>query len=109
MSRPSYVTRPRVGASQPASAFSVVVLPAPFAPISVTSSRSRTSSAMLLTALMPPYRTSRSPTLSKRAPEIRFDYCEIALHFRRRAFGDPAPVIENSHTIADPHHELHIV
>ena len=45
---------PLAGWSSPVIAFSVVVLPAPFAPISVTSSPARISRSMPLTALMPP-------------------------------------------------------
>jgi hypothetical protein len=45
---------PSAGGCRPVMALSVVVLPAPLAPISETSSPSRTSKLTPLTAWMPP-------------------------------------------------------
>ena len=50
MSSPSKVTRPALGGSTPEIAFSVVVLPAPLAPIRLTSSPLFTSSERPRTA-----------------------------------------------------------
>ena len=46
--------RPFAGFTSPAMERSVVLLPAPFAPMSVTILRSGTSNVMPLTASMPP-------------------------------------------------------
>src|SRR4051812_32045185 len=100
---------PPAGVRSPASALSVVVLPAPFAPISVTSSRSRTSRSIPFTALMPPYATSSALTSSKCASEIRLDHCGIALHVCWGAFRDFAAVIKNGDAVAQSHHKLHVV
>ncbi len=51
---PRYSMSPSLSGSSPVMAFMVVVLPAPLEPISVTSSPSRTSKSMPLTAWMPP-------------------------------------------------------
>src|SRR5687767_9092758 len=94
---------------RPASAFSVVVLPAPLAPISVTSSPFRTSRSIPFTASMPPYATWRAFTSSKSASEIRLDDRGIASHFNGRAFGDLASVIEHRYRIAQTHDQLHVM
>ena len=51
---PKYSMSPDAGGSEPVMAFMVVVFPAPFEPISVTSSPSSTCKSTPLTALMPP-------------------------------------------------------
>ena len=42
-------------------------------------------------------------------PEIGFDHLRIALHFRRRSFGDLHAVIEHGNLVGDAHHDLHVV
>ena len=54
MSSPSKAMRPAAGRRMPEIAFKVVVLPAPLAPMRVTSSPSRTSSVRSRTALTLP-------------------------------------------------------
>ncbi len=54
MLRPMNSISPAAAGWVPVIAFSVVVLPAPLAPIRLTSSPSRTSNEMPLTAWMPP-------------------------------------------------------
>ena len=54
MDTPCSRMSPEPAGSKPVSAFSVVVLPAPLAPIRLTSSPARTSKLMPLTARMPP-------------------------------------------------------
>src|SRR5262245_57969597 len=101
--------RPAAGRMSPASAFSVVVLPAPLAPINVTSSPSATSRSMPLTALMPPYATSSPLTSSKGASQVGFDDSRVALDLPGSALGDFPAVVENRHPVAQSHHELHVV
>src|SRR5581483_10901696 len=108
-SRPSSSTRPPAGASAPATAFNVVVFPAPFAPIRHTSSPRATSRSMPFTAAMPPYATLKPRTSSMGAPEVGLDDGRIALHLRGRAFGDPATVIEHGDAVAQAHDELYVV
>ena len=55
---------PESGLISPAMVFSVVDLPAPFAPMRVTISPSSMSNEIPLTALMAPYETARSLTES---------------------------------------------
>src|SRR3954469_2047627 len=91
-------------------ALSAEVLPAPFAPISATSSPGATSRSTPFTARMPPERTSR-PLISSsmRRPEIGLDHLRIALHFRGPTFRDLLAVVEHHHPIADIHHQAHVV
>src|SRR5215831_17084695 len=87
---------------------SVVVLPAPFAPIKQTSSPCSTPRSMPLTAWMPPYATCRRLNSSSGradtrsslqverdlAAEIGGDDLGVILHFRRRPLRDLAAVVE---------------
>src|SRR6516225_1067287 len=102
---------------------SVVVLPAPFAPIKQTSSPCSTPRSMPLTAWMPPYATCRRFNSSSGRPDTRSSFqierhltaeiggddLGIILHFCRRTFGDLAAVVEHQHTVAHAHHQLHVV
>src|SRR5215831_20332050 len=102
---------------------SVVVLPAPFAPIKQTNSPCSTPRSMPLTAWMPPYATCRRLNSSSAradtrsslqlerdlAAEIGGDDLGVILHFRRRPLRDLAAVVEHQHAIAHAHHQLHIV
>src|SRR2546421_1135439 len=118
---PRYSMSPAATGWMPVMAFSVVVLPAPFAPMRLTSSPSRTSNDTPLTAWMPPYATLRPVTLSRvfaiarssvsfvTGAEVRLDHLLVALHVVRRAFGDLLAVVEHRHAVAQAHHQLHVV
>src|SRR5215471_18581866 len=101
--------RPPLGLRRPTKAFKVVVFPAPFAPISVTSSPLRTSRSMPLTALIPPYDTVRPLTSSKGASQVGGDDGGVAPYLCRGALGDLSPVVEDGDAVAQAHDEPHIV
>src|SRR5215510_1742794 len=102
--------RPATGLRRPTNAFKVVVFPAPFAPISVTSSPLPMSRSMPLTALIPPYETVRPPTSSSKvASQVGGDDGGIAAHLGRGALGDLLPVIEHGNAVAQAHDEPHVV
>src|SRR5919106_924557 len=112
---------PSDGRFTPEIVLSVVVLPAPFPPISVTSSPSPTSKEIPLTASIPPYRTrisfsSRNDPLRILVPrfrgpstKVRLDDSRIPLDLGRLALGDLLPVVEDGYPIRDPHNHLHVV
>src|SRR5919202_683901 len=68
---------------------SVVDLPAPFAPIRVTTCRSR----------------SRGCRLS----EIGLDHTRVVLDLLRRSLGDLFAVVEHGDAVRDAHHDLHVM
>src|SRR5258705_12470193 len=104
----------------PVMAFSVVVLPAPFAPIRLTSSPWCTSNDAPFTAWMPPYATFRPVTLSNvlaamlgisfccswvrwsvaAGAEVGLDHLWVRLHFGGGAFGDLLSVGEPGQAVA---------
>src|SRR3990172_1548827 len=96
MSSPRNVMRPAAGASTPEIARKVVVLPAPLAPINVTSSPWFTSIDNSRTAATLPYLQVRPSTLSTCVPlaEIGANHIGVLLDFRRRAAGDDAAVVQ---------------
>src|SRR5512134_4044665 len=100
---------PDAGRRSPASAFSVVDLPAPLAPINVTSSPCATVRSIPFTAWMPPYATRSPLTSSKRASQVGLDHRRVALHGGRVAFGNLHAVVEHRHAVAQSHHEFHVV
>ncbi|KAI1697406.1 hypothetical protein Ddc_19716 [Ditylenchus destructor] len=115
----------------PVTALSVVVLPAPLAPIRQTSSPWRTSKSTPLTAWMPPYATLSPSTwrrmlsaivllslcrsgsgvglVGRMRAQIRFNDLGVALHVRGRALGDLLAVIEHRHPVAQAHYQRHVV
>src|SRR5262245_28045623 len=101
--------RPVAGRINPDNAFKVVVLPAPLAPISVTSSPCLTSRSMPLTALMPPSEIVSPRTSSKGASQVGCDDGGVALHLRGNTLGDLLAVIEHGNPVAQAHHEPHVV
>src|SRR5262245_8689649 len=101
--------RPAVGLRRPTKAFKVVVFPAPFAPISVTSSPLRTARSMPFTALIPPYETVRPVTSSKGASEIGRDDRGVAPDLVGRALGNLAPVVEDGDPVAQTHDKPDVV
>src|SRR5581483_9906009 len=134
-SRPSSRTRPPMGFTSPETARSVVVLPAPFAPSSATTSPGATITSRLRITAAPSYpavRPSRRRTssgmlglpggrlrgggiedggcqLGRRAAEIGGDHLRVAADGLRRAAGDYLSELEHDHFVADPEHEAHVV
>src|SRR6266508_2031814 len=108
---------PWTGRTMPASAFRQVLLPAPFAPISATSSPSRTWRSMPRSASTAPYATRRSLTSSMgRLSTEAIVLAEIGLHHARvrpddrgRALGQLLSVLQHGDPIRDPHHEVHVM
>src|SRR5438094_6665937 len=106
---PSSVTLPLLGRTVPEMARIVVVLPAPFAPISATTVPALTVSEAPTSTSLRPYPACRSETTSTLdlrsnrlrcgagfdLPEIRFDDLRMALHLRRRALGDGLAAVED--------------
>src|SRR5579871_1627887 len=119
---PSRRTVPRCGRSNPLMVLSVVLFPAPFAPIRVTISPSCTSRDTPRSAWMAPYETCR-PSSSRSAmdvvggeaglgvarPQVRLDDARIALDGRRGAFGDCDAVVEHRHAVRDEHDDPHLM
>src|SRR4029078_9452001 len=108
ISSPSNFTLPPAGRTPPEIAFSVVFFPAPLAPIRLTSSPFRTSSASPRTAATLPERHSRfSPDNSPVSfAEGRLDPLRIALDLGGRAVGDDASLRQAHHPVRDAHHHL---
>src|SRR4051812_18362728 len=124
MSVPANVTLPARGAMMPLIVRSVVVLPAPFDPIRVTISPSRTSIEMPLSASMRPYDVRRFSIRSRGSPaargarsviasrlarggsagaEVGLDHGRVALDLDRDALGDLLAVIEHRDALGDLH------
>src|SRR5215831_966659 len=108
-SRPSRRTRPpRIG-KRPAIASMSVVLPAPFGPTTVTSSRAPTTSETSQTATASPWATSRRSTSSIGLAEIRADHVRIAHHLPRKALGDDPAAAQDDHAIGEVQDRPHDV
>src|SRR5438552_3914036 len=73
MSDWSSTTVPAAGSSSPVIALKVVVLPAPFGPMSPVMQSASTSRSTSLTALSPPKRTVRPRTSSSATTVLRGD------------------------------------
>src|SRR5690242_15326825 len=105
--------RPRCGRNRPEMVESVVVLPAPLAPISATISPRRTSTSMPRSACVPPRRTwtssSHSMTALPPLAEIGFDHLGIALDLLGRALGQHPPLVEHQDALAMRHDHLHVM
>src|SRR6185503_5251758 len=109
-SAPAKVIFPFLGKSDPATPRSVVLLPAPLAPIRVTISPSATSKDRSRTAGTSPYASSRFATSSsKRASEVGLDHPRVRLHLARRALEERHAVVHDEHALGDVHHEVHVV
>src|SRR5205814_4517648 len=98
---------------------SVVDLPLPLAPSSVTISPSRTLSDTPSSARRCPYETL-SPSISSiatlagtsrilRAAEVRLDHRRVGGDLARLALGDLAPVVQDDHAVGDAHDQVHVV
>ena len=127
VARPRSARCPPSTGSRPQMPFSVVVLPAPFAPIRHTSSPSPTSRSMPLhrldaavgdlrararraAARSAPRHAARlagsATTSPPRYAAITFgSFCTS----RGGAFGDLLAVVEHQHAVAHAHHQLHVV
>src|SRR5258708_31894455 len=98
---------------------SVVDLPLPLAPSSVTISPSRTLSDTPSSARRCPYATLSSSISSNatpagtsrllRAAEERLDHRRGGGDLVRLALGDLAPVVQDDHAIGDAHDQVHVV
>src|SRR3989304_1761421 len=111
ISASSKMMRPADGFKRPEMALRVVVLPAPFAPIRVTSSPSSTRRESSRTAFTLPYRQTRPSTRStlRPLPQIGADDLGVALNLSRRPFGDDPPLVQHHHSVRDPHDHAHIM
>src|SRR5258705_10940067 len=105
MSRPSNVTWPPSDRMSPEIVRSIVLLPAPFAPMSATSCPLRIVSETPFTAVTWPYRHTRPRTSSMRDPlaEARADHRGILLDSRGAAMRAEAPLVEDDDSLADTH------
>src|SRR3954462_11394109 len=105
--------RPLCGRSRPEMVASVVVLPAPLAPIRATISPSSISRLMPRRAWVPPRRTCTSSSRSMRAlsatPEIGLDYGWISLDVVGRSGRQQAALVDHDQPLADSHHHLHVM
>ena len=90
---PKNAIAPFLGGVTPEMLMSVVVLPAPLAPMSVTISPA----------------SMRSDTPRRALAEVGFDDVGIGPDFLRRAVGDFHAVVEHDQVLADAHDELHVV
>src|SRR5512141_1537234 len=117
--------------SAPMMAASMVVLPAPFGPITVTIWPRGTSRCTFCSASTLPYATQRSRTWRTRSltaaprrgilhpertmrpsldpPEIRLEHLGIVLHLLRQALGDLLTEVHDVDAIDQSHHEVHVV
>src|ERR1700691_792431 len=103
--------RPARNGKRPLIARRVVVLPAPLAPINVTSSPSLTSRETSCNAGTRPYETLIPSTWSMLSslPQIGRDDFGMRLYRSGRTVGDDPPLIENDNRIGNSHHHLHVV
>src|SRR5262249_47656378 len=108
-SSPSNRMRPAAGTSRPEIALSVVVLPAPLAPISTTSSARSTVIETSATAATLPYRHCNPSTCSTGAPQIGADDLRVGLDLGGRAVRDDAALVEADHAVGHAHDGAHVV
>src|SRR5437667_11027178 len=103
MSTPRNTMRPPLGRTRPESARRVEVFPAPLGPMIATISPSSTLTETPATAATFPEWTERSVSSSTRLlrAQIGFDHRGIRLDLARRPLGDPNPVIDHGHAVAD--------
>src|SRR5580765_3028190 len=103
---------PPVWRTSPDTARNVVVLPAPFAPSNATISPSSTWSDTPCSALIGPYRASTLLSSSSGGivrSQVCLDHLGVRLYLCRRPVCDRAPEVEHVDTVADRHHEVHVV
>src|SRR5207302_8458520 len=101
---------PRRGSIAPATPRSVVLLPAPLAPISATISPAATSKETARQAGTSPYASSTLSTLrSEFAAQIGLDDARVCLHLARRAFEERHAMVHHEHALRDVHDQVHVV
>src|SRR6266436_2313191 len=110
-SSPSKQIFPATGHRSPEMAFSVVVLPAPFAPINTTSSARCTVIERSRTAATLPYRQCSPSTVSTFRPlaEIGADDLGMRLYLLWRTIRDNASLIEANDAVGDAHDGAHVM
>src|SRR3989441_1184605 len=108
-SLPSRRTVPALIGKRPAIASMSVVLPAPFGPTTVTSSRGRTLSDTSHTATASPWATSRCSISSIGLAQIRADDARVAHDVPREALGDDLPVAQHHDTVGQVENGPHDV
>src|SRR5207237_9867242 len=94
---PSRRIGPRGAGRRAAVASMSVVLPAPFGPTTVTSSRGRTVSETSQTATASPWATSSRSTSSIGLPEISADDVRVAHDLAWEAFGEDLAAAQHHH------------
>src|SRR4051812_42883764 len=118
--RPSSRTSPPSAGQRPIKAWSVVDLPAPFAPLRPTISPAATSKLTSETAGTPPYETLSRSTASagsaidgllvRRAlAEVRGDDVEIGPDLGRCARCERLAAVEHVDAVADFHDQRHVM
>src|SRR5215469_8880731 len=120
MSLPSIRTEPPSGRCRPAIVASVVVLPAPFAPSSTTSSDSRTYRLRSRTTGLPLYPAFRPATstipvrsgpsvLATVAPQVSLDDPAVVADLRRGSGRDDLAEVKDDDAVAQAEHHTHVV
>src|SRR5207248_7955564 len=101
--------RPRVCGCSPIRQRSMVVLPAPLRPASVTIWPLCTSSATSASTRASPYHAERSSVLSMRLPEVSVDDARVVAHFGVGALGENVAPLEHRHSIGEAGDDAHVV
>src|SRR4029077_7976500 len=106
---PRYCTLPSRRGTRPMIDFSVVVLPAPLRPSSVTTSPSRTSKSTPCRMWLSPYQALRPFTSSMRRPQIGGDHVGVGRDRAVVALGQDAPAGQHGDDVAKPFHDREVV
>src|SRR6478609_7218690 len=112
MSWPSKTMDPWDSGLIPEIARMVVVLPAPLAPIRVTSSPSSTDNEMPCSASIRPYATFMSLISSRGIvghPQVGGDNRGVVADLGRQTFGDLLAELQYHDPVGHPHHQPHVV
>src|SRR6185437_2342010 len=111
MSSPSNRIRPLLSGRSPEMARMVVVLPAPLAPISATTSPSSMPIEMPCSASIRPYATTTSSSSSSifGHPQVGGDDLGIAAYLGGRALGDLPAELQDHDPVGYAHHQAHVV
>src|SRR3979411_393701 len=110
MSRPPKRTCPALTGSNPDSARSMVVLPAPLGPSSATTSPGDTVKSIPCSTRILPYPDSSRPTASSGSgTEVSTDHLLVDANLGRRFGGQDAAEIEHGDPIADVQDKVRLV
>src|SRR5512143_1039788 len=109
VSAPSNTIDPARRGTRPIIDFSVVVLPAPLRPSSVTTSPSRTSKSTPCSMWLSPYQALSPFTSSMRRPQIGSDHVRVVRHAGVVAFRQDAAASQDGDDVAEPFHHRQIV